>query len=199
MADDGRPTVAFETSADWAAWLAEHHAETDGVWIKLAKAGRDIVSVSYAEAIDVALCYGWIDGQKRKLDDDHWLQGFTPRRARSRWSRINRQKAEDLIAAGRMERAGLREVDRAKADGRWQAAYDSARTASVPADLQAALAANPAAAACFADLDGANRYAILYRLQEAKKPDTRARRLTAFVEMLAKGERIHPVGRQPRG
>jgi uncharacterized protein YdeI (YjbR/CyaY-like superfamily) len=147
--------------------------------------------VSYPEALDVALCHGWIDGQKRPLDERFWLQRFTPRKARSRWSKRNRARAEQLIASGEMAPAGLREVERARADGRWEAAYDSHATATVPPDLQAALDEHPAASEFFAGLDSANRYAILYRIQEARRPETRARRIATFVAMLAEGRRIH--------
>ena len=148
--------------------------------------------LSYAEALDVALAWGWIDSQKRKLDDSAWLQRFTPRRTKSPWSKINRTKAEALIAAGTMQPAGLAEVERAKADGRWAAAYDSSRTSTVPDDLAAALSGNARAAAFFATLDAANRYAVLYRVQTAAKEETRARRIATFVEMLAKHETVHP-------
>jgi uncharacterized protein YdeI (YjbR/CyaY-like superfamily) len=175
----------------WAAWLGAGHASSPGVWLKIAKKGSDARSVSYAEALDVALCHGWIDGQKRPLDDRFWLQRFTPRTPRSRWSKRNRALAERLIASGEMAPAGLREVERARADGRWEAAYDSHATATVPPDLQAALDADAGAAAFFAGLDSANRYAILYRIQEARRPETRARRIATFVAMLAEGRRIH--------
>jgi uncharacterized protein YdeI (YjbR/CyaY-like superfamily) len=175
----------------WAAWLGAGHASSPGVWLKIAKRGSDARSVSYAEALDVALCHGWIDGQKRPLDDRFWLQRFTPRTPRSRWSKRNRALAERLIASGEMAPAGLREVERARADGRWEAAYDSHATATVPPDLQAALDADAGAAAFFAGLDSANRYAILYRIQEARRPETRARRIATFVAMLAEGRRIH--------
>jgi len=188
--------MAFRTSKGWEAWLAAHHAGSDGIWLEIAKQGGSVASVSYAEAIEVALCYGWIDGQKAKLDDHRWLQRFTPRRRRSKWSRINREKAEQLIAGGRMQPAGLEEVERAKADGRWDAAYASQSSATVPDDLRRALEANPAAKAFFAELDGANRYAILYRLADAKRPATRARRLETYVGMLSRGERIHETGQR---
>jgi uncharacterized protein YdeI (YjbR/CyaY-like superfamily) len=186
------PILSFPSRAEWRAWLAAEHATSGGVWLKLAKAGSGIASVSYAEALEVALCHGWIDGQKRGFDDEFWLQRFTPRKPRSRWSRINRDKATALIERGEMEPAGLREVDAAKADGRWDAAYAGQRTATVPADLQRALDANPAAAELFATLDSANRYAILYRVQDAKRPETRARRIEKYVAMLAAGEKLHP-------
>jgi uncharacterized protein YdeI (YjbR/CyaY-like superfamily) len=184
--------VSFATRDEWRAWLELEHARSDGVWLKLAKAGSGSESVSYAEALEVALCYGWIDGQKRGLDDRHWLQRFTPRKPRSRWSRINRDKATALIERGEMRPAGLREVEAARADGRWDAAYEGQRRATVPDDLQRALDAEPAAASFFETLDGANRYAILYRVQDAKKPETRARRIEKYVAMLAAGEKLHP-------
>ena len=189
---DDLPILAFETPAAWEAWLAEHHATAPGVWLKLAKRGSGHASVTYAEALDVALAYGWIDGQKGRSDADWWLQRFTPRRPSSRWSQVNRDKALALIEAGRMQPAGMREVERARADGRWDAAYASQRTMTVPDDLRAALDANPAASAFFATLDGANRYAVLYRVQDAKRPETRARRIEQYVAMLAAGEKLHP-------
>jgi len=190
MADE-LPTIAFADAAAWEAWLEAEHARADGAWLKIAKRGAGVASVTHAEALDVALCFGWIDGTRRALDDTHFLQRFTPRRRGSRWSRINTEKATALIAAGRMRPAGLAEVEAAKEDGRWEAAYAGQRTATVPDDLEAALAANPAAAAAFATLDSRNRYAILYRLQDAKRPETRARRLERFVAMLARGETLH--------
>ncbi|GGY59410.1 hypothetical protein GCM10010363_46020 [Streptomyces omiyaensis] len=185
-------TVTFASADAFEEWLGEHHADSAGIWLKLRKKGPGVVALDYAQALDVALCYGWIDGQKAKFDDLWWLQRFTPRRRNSRWSKINRDKAAALTAQGRMRPPGRAEVDRAKADGRWEAAYDSARTITVPDDLAAALAADPAAASSFETLDGANRYAILYRVQDAKRPETRARRIEQFVAMLAKGEKPHP-------
>jgi len=187
-----QPVISFESRDVWAAWLAEHHASSPGLWVKVAKKGSGIATVSYSEALDVALCYGWIDGQKDKLDGDYWLQRFTPRRPRSKWSRINRDRVAALVARGEMQPAGLREVERAKADGRWEAAYDGQRAAAVPDDLRRELENNAAARKFFATLDSANRYAILYRLQEAKKPETRARRLKAFVTMLTERKKLHP-------
>ena len=163
----------------------------------ITKQGRGAPALSYAEALDIALAWGWIDGQKRAHDDRAWLQRFTPRRARSAWSKINRDKAEALIRAGKMQPPGLREVERARQDGRWAAAYDSARTSQVPDDLARALARNKAAAAFFETLDSANRYAILYRVQTAKKPETRAARVARFVAMLANHQTLHPA-RQKR-
>ncbi|MEV6352019.1 YdeI/OmpD-associated family protein [Streptomyces hydrogenans] len=185
-------TVTFDSAEAFEEWLGEHHADSAGIWLKLRKKGPGVVALDYAQALDVALCYGWIDGQKAKFDELWWLQRFTPRRRTSRWSKINREKVAALTAQGRMRPPGQAEVDRAKADGRWEAAYDSARTITVPDDLAAALAADPAAAASFETLDGANRYAILYRVQDAKRPETRARRIEQFVAMLAKGEKPHP-------
>jgi len=185
------PLVEFADRETWAAWLAENAESSAGVWLKLARKDGGGRSVTYAEALDVALCHGWIDGQKGAIDERHWRQRFTPRGPRSRWSKRNRGRAEELIAAGEMAPAGLREVEAARADGRWEAAYDSPATAGVPADLQAALDADPAARDFFAGLDRANRYAILYRLQEARRPETRARRLEKFVAMLREGRRIH--------
>ncbi|MFE7894710.1 YdeI family protein [Streptomyces sp. NPDC057412] len=184
--------VSFESAEAFQAWLGENHAVSPGIWLKLRKKSPGVVALDYAQALDVALCYGWIDGQKAGLDDQWWLQRFSPRTARSKWSKVNRDKVTALIEQGRMRPPGQAEVDRAKADGRWDAAYDSSRTATVPDDLAAALAAQPAAAEFFATLDRQNRYAILYRVQDAKKPETRARRIEKFVGMLAKGEKLHP-------
>jgi uncharacterized protein YdeI (YjbR/CyaY-like superfamily) len=182
----------FESVEAWERWLAEHHDEPDGVWIRLARKGSGIRSVTQPEAVETALRYGWIDGQARSFDERFYLQRFTPRRARSMWSKRNREIATALIAAGRMEPPGLREVERAKADGRWEAAYDAPSGATVPEDLQAALDADTRAAAFFATLDSRNRYAILHRIQTAKKPETRARRIAAFVAMLAEGRTLYP-------
>ncbi|MGZ4601290.1 MAG: YdeI/OmpD-associated family protein [Oryzihumus sp.] len=184
--------VSFESAEAFETWLSDHHATSAGIWLKLRKKGAGIVALDYAQALDVALCYGWIDGQKGKFDDQHWLQRFTPRTPKSKWSKINRDKVEALIGQGRMRPAGLAEVERAKTDGRWQAAYDGARTSSVPDDLVAALAANPVAAEFFETLDRQNRFAILYRIQDVKKPETRARRIEKFVAMLAEGKKLYP-------
>ncbi|MGY1499447.1 YdeI/OmpD-associated family protein [Streptomyces sp. QTS52] len=183
-------TVDFPSAEAFEAWLGENHATSPGIWLKLRKKGPGIVALNYAQALDVALCYGWIDGQKAAFDDQWWLQRFTPRRPRSKWSKVNCGKVAVLIEQGRMRPQGLAEIDRAKADGRWEAAYDSARTATVPDDLAAALTADPAAAASFETLDRQNRYAILYRIQEPKKAETRARRIEKYVAMLAKGEKL---------
>ena len=171
--------------------MEANHATADGVWIKVAKKGTGIARRSSPEALDVALCFGWIDGQRRSIDDTYYEQKYTPRRARSKWSKINVEKVAALIEAGKMRPAGLAEIERAKADGRWDAAYDSPSRISVPPDLQAELDKRPAAAANFAALKSTNRYAILYRLHDAKRPETRARRLAQFVEMLERGETLH--------
>jgi uncharacterized protein YdeI (YjbR/CyaY-like superfamily) len=184
------PVLAFERAADWRAWLASHHDRSRGVLLRIAKKGAKR-SITYAEAVDGALAWGWIDSQKRALDAAAWLQRFTPRTTKSPWSKINRAKAGALIAAGTMEPPGLAEVERAKRDGRWKQAYDGARTSSVPVDLAAALARSAKARAFFEKLDGANRYAILYRVQTAKKPETRAERIAHFVAMCARHETIH--------
>jgi uncharacterized protein YdeI (YjbR/CyaY-like superfamily) len=184
------PILTFMRAADWHAWLASHHDETRAVLLRIGKTGAK--SIAYAEALDIALAWGWIDSRKQALDDSAWLQRFSPRSATSPWSKINRQKAEGLIAAGTMLPPGLAEVERAKRDGRWERAYDGARAATVPPDLAAAFARNLRAGAFFEKLDGGNRYAILYRVQTAKKPETRAERITRFVTMCARGETIHP-------
>jgi uncharacterized protein YdeI (YjbR/CyaY-like superfamily) len=198
--DREEPILALASAAEWSAWLAEHHAHSPGVLLRLPKrTGRDAVSrapaLTYAQALEVALAWGWIDSQKRALDDDAWLQRFTPRGPRSPWSKINRAKAEALIARGAMKPSGLAEVERARADGRWARAYDGARASTVPADLAAALARNRRAQAFFDALDAANRYAILYRVQTARRAETRAERIARFVAMCARGETIHPARR----
>jgi uncharacterized protein YdeI (YjbR/CyaY-like superfamily) len=180
---------AFASRGQWEAWL-EEDPPAEGVWMLIARAASGIESVTYAEAVEVALCHGWIDGRRQRGDETHYRQHFTPRRARSKWSKINREKAEALIASGAMRPGGLAEVERAKADGRWEAAYDAASTATVPDDLAAAL--DEAGGRDFFDaLDAANRYAILHRVQDAKKPETRARRIAKFAAMCAAGERIY--------
>jgi uncharacterized protein YdeI (YjbR/CyaY-like superfamily) len=186
------PIKLFRTAAEWEAWLARHHAAAPGLWLRLAKAGQGLRSVTYAEALEAALCYGWIDGQKKRYDAQSWLQKFTPRGPRSLWSQINREKAQALIASGRMQPAGLAAIERARQNGQWDAAYTSQKNTAVPDDLRSALAANPAAEAFFHTLNSANRYAILFRLQTAKQPATRARRLAQFVDMLARGEKLYP-------
>jgi uncharacterized protein YdeI (YjbR/CyaY-like superfamily) len=182
--------VLFEDSDAFAAWLDRNHGESPGVWLRHAKKGAPLRSLSYAEALDVALCYGWIDSQKKSYDEVSWLQKFGPRGPKSLWSKINRDKIEALTAAGRMKPAGIDAVERAKADGRWDAAYDSQRNATVPDDFQAELDRSPAARDFFASLDGANRYAVLFRIQTAR-PEARAARIATLLAMLERGEKIH--------
>lgn len=186
------PLLHFKDQKAWSAWLEKHYAKSPGVWLKLAKKGSETPSVSYAEALEEALRYGWIDGQKKAHDESFWLQKFTPRGPRSVWSKVNREKAEELMRSGRMKPSGLAAVERAKENGRWDAAYDSQSRVSVPDDLQAELDHHPKAKAFFSTLNSANRYAILWRLQTAKRAETRARRLEQFVGMLERGEKIHP-------
>lgn len=190
MAKAEQPVLFFATPVELEAWIDEHGEESDGIWLKFAKKDSGIESVVYAEAVEIALSHGWIDGQAKRLDDRHYLQRFTPRRPRSKWSRINREKAERLIAEGRMRAGGLREIERAKEDGRWEDAYDSPSTATVPDDFQAALDAEPAAAEFFASLGSTKRYSFLYRITDAKRPETRAKRIAEYVELLARGETL---------
>jgi uncharacterized protein YdeI (YjbR/CyaY-like superfamily) len=185
------PVKTFKTPAAWQKWLEAHHGDEAGVWMKFAKKGTGVTTVNYAEALEVALCYGWIDAQVKRLDETYYLQRFTPRRARSKWSKKNRESATRLIEAGLMKPPGLAAIESAKADGRWDAAYDSPAHATVPDDLKRALARNKKAREFFATLSAQNRYAILFRIQDAKRPDTRARRIAQFVEMLGRGETIH--------
>jgi uncharacterized protein YdeI (YjbR/CyaY-like superfamily) len=187
----GLPVLSFATVADSEAWFEQHSAGQRGFWLRIGKAGAAAPTVTYAEALDVALCHGWIDGQKRTYDETSWLQRFTPRGLRSRWSQVNRDKAEALIKAGRMRPSGLAQVDAAKADGRWAAAYAGQRTATVPDDLAAALEADPEAKAFFESLNGANRFAILFRVQDAKRPQTRAARIAKFVQMCHNHQTLH--------
>ena len=184
--------LLFEDQAAWEQWLALHHSSSPGVWLRLAKKGSAAATVTYAQALDAALCYGWIDGQKKPESDSAWLQRFVPRAKRSIWSRINRQKAIALVESGRMQPSGLAEMERAKKDGRWDAAYDSPSNATVPEDFQTALDKNAKARAFFATLESRNRYAVLFRIQTVKKPETRARRIREFVAMLARHEKFHP-------
>jgi uncharacterized protein YdeI (YjbR/CyaY-like superfamily) len=184
------PVKLFKDQKSWSDWLDRHHDEA-GLWLRLAKKASDIQSVSYAEALEVALCYGWIDGQKKIYDESSWLQKFTPRGDRSLWSKVNREKAEELIQSGQMKPAGLAAIERAKENGRWEAAYDSPSNATVPSDFQAELDRHPEAKEFFATLNGANRYAILWRIQTVKKAETRARRIQQFIEMLERKEKIH--------
>jgi uncharacterized protein YdeI (YjbR/CyaY-like superfamily) len=184
--------LAFADARAFDAWLRKNHASSSGLWLKLAKKGAGVPSVSYAEAVEVALSWGWIDGQKKGHDDRFWLQRFCPRGKKSLWSKINREKAQALIAAGKMQPPGLAEVERAKSDGRWDAAYDSPSGSTLPDDFARALAKNARAATFFAGIDAANRYAMLWRVQTAKKAETRARHIETFVAMLARGELLHP-------
>jgi uncharacterized protein YdeI (YjbR/CyaY-like superfamily) len=188
----GLPIVAFASQQEWEAWLDAHHATAKGLWLKIAKAGSGVDTVSYAEALESALCYGWIDGQKASYEEPFWLQKFTPRGRQSKWSRVNREKATALMHQGRMKPAGLAQVEQARKNGRWEAAYEAQSTATIPDDLQRELEKHPAAQAFFATLDSRNRYAILYRLQDAKKSETRARRLATYVAMLNEQRKIYP-------
>ena len=184
------PTVPFEKKKKWATWLAKEHEKSKGLWLKLAKKNTGIPSVTYEEALDVALCYGWIDGQKRSFDEQYWLQKFTPRGLKSIWSKINTEKAERLIASGDMKPAGLKAIEAAKQDGRWAAAYSSQKNMTIPEDFQTALDKNQKAKAFFATLKSAERYSFLFRIQTAKKVETRAKRIQQFVEMLERNEKL---------
>lgn len=186
------PIVEFQRRKDWERWLRKNHRSSTGVWLRIAKKNSASSSVSYAEALEEALCYGWIDGQKRPDSEQAWLQKFTPRGKKSIWSKINREKALALSQSGRMQPAGEKQIECAQADGRWEAAYDSARTSVVPPDFQAALDANQRAREFFESLSSANRYAVLFRIQTVKKAETRARKIQEFAEMLARGEKFHP-------
>ena len=185
------PVLPFESKKKWADWLARQHDKSPGVWLKLSKKDSGIPSVTRDEALDIALCYGWIDGQGKSFDDKYWLQKFTPRRPKSIWSKINTEKVERLITSGEMKPAGFRAIEAAKQDGRWEAAYASQKNSTVPEDFQAVLNKNRKAKAFFATLKGASRYAILFRIHNAKKPETRAKRVQQFVEMLERGEKLH--------
>ena len=186
------PILTFSTQEEWEAWLEIHGRDSSGVWLRIARKSAEHTTVTYAQALESALCFGWIDGQKQAQDEQYWLQRFSPRTAKSIWSRINRQKALALVDAGRMRPAGMRQISLAKEDGRWEKAYASASSAVVPEDLQQALDANKKANAFFATLNSQNRYAILFRIQNVKKAETRARKIAQFVEMLSKGEKLYP-------
>ena len=186
------PILPFESKKKWTAWLARQHDTAAGLWLKLAKKDTGIPSVTYDEALEVALCYGWIDGQKKSFDNKYWLQKFTPRGPKSIWSKINTEKAERLIASGEMKPAGVKAIEAAKQDGRWEAAYSSQKNMSVPEDFQVALDKNMKAKAFFATLNSVNRYAILFRIHTAKKAETRAKRIQQFIEMLGRGEKLYP-------
>jgi len=186
------PLLLRESPLDWEHWLEEHHASPHGVWLKIAKKDAGGISVSYAEALDAALCHGWIDGQKKPYDDTYWLQKFTPRRPRSVWSKVNTDKATRLIESGRMRPAGLREVDAAKRDGRWDAAYQSQSKVTVPDDFQLELERHPQAKAFFDTLNKLNRYAICHRIETAKRAETRKARIDRFIAMLLANEKLYP-------
>ncbi len=192
MTSNDAVALEFAHRRAWAAWLDKNHGKSSGIWVRLAKKGSVGQSVTYSEALEVALCFGWIDGQKKGESEAAWLQKFIPRANRSIWSKINRKKALALIEDGRMKPAGLRAIERAKANGSWDAAYDSPSTAKVPNDLQAALDKNARAKAFFSELDSQNRYAVLYRIQSVKKAETRSRKIQQFIEMLARNEKLHP-------
>jgi uncharacterized protein YdeI (YjbR/CyaY-like superfamily) len=189
---DSLPIISFATWQDWETWLKEHHTHTRGVWLKIAKKETGIASVSYSEALNSALCYGWIDGQKASCDDQYWLQKFTPRRPKSIWSKVNCDKATALLASDRMQPAGIQQMELAKADGRWEAAYDSQSKITIPDDFQRELDKNQQAKEFFHTLNSVNRYAILFRIQTAKKPETRSARITKFIEMLSNNQKIYP-------
>lgn len=185
------PPTLFKSAKAFETWLKRHHATSEGLWLKLAKRGADEPSVTYLEAVETALCWGWIDSQKKSLDEQYFLQRFTPRRARSVWSKVNVEKVAALIEEGRMQAPGLAQVEAAKADGRWARAYDGARTSVAPEDLIVALDAAPKAKAFFSTLNASNRYAVLWRIQTAVKAETRAKRIAQLVEMLGRGEAVH--------
>lgn len=187
------PVLMFATKKKWAAWLARQHAQSGGIWLQLAKKDSGILSVTYEEAVDVALCYGWIDGQKKGFDDKFWLQKFTPRGPKSIWSKINTEKVERLIASGEMKPAGSKAVEAARQDGRWDAAYASQKNITVPDDFQAALDKNRKARAFFLTLKSAERYSILFRIQTARKPETRAKRIQKFIEMLERNDKARAL------
>lgn len=189
---DADPVLSFATAAAFATWLKQNHAASSGLWLQIAKKDTGVTSVTYLEAVDVALCWGWIDGQKRARDQTSWLQRFSKRGARSIWSKINVDKAEALIASGAMKAPGLAEVERARADGRWARAYAGAKTAEIPDELKAALKANDAARRFFDALDKTNRYAIIFRVHNGKKPETRVRNAEKFAAMMARGEKLYP-------
>lgn len=193
------PPLLFKNAQAFASWLKQHQATSPGIWLMIAKRNADQASITYLEAVDIALCWGWIDSQKRALDGQYFLQRFTPRRARSIWSKVNVAKVAALIQEGRMQAPGLAQVEAAKIDGRWARAYDGARLSEVPEDLGAALDAAPMAKAFFAGIDATNRYAILWRIQTAVQAQTRAKRIARFVEMLARGETVHGAKPKAKG
>jgi uncharacterized protein YdeI (YjbR/CyaY-like superfamily) len=186
------PVIRFATEKAWELWLEKHHDLSPGIWLKIAKKGMDTDTLTYRDALETALCYGWIDGQKKAFDAQWWLQKFTPRRPGSIWSKINKQKAGRLIVTGRMKPAGYSAIEEAKQNGRWNSAYESQSAITVPRDLSVELRRNAKAAAFFKSLDSANRYAILFRIKNAKKLETRRKRIARFVQMLEEGEKLHP-------
>lgn len=189
---DNYPTIAFKDQKSFETWLAKNHAKAEGVWVKIAKGASGIKSVTYAEALSVALCYGWIDGLKRAFDEIYFIQKFTPRKKNSIWSVINKQKVATLIEEGKMQDAGLAAIEVAKKNGRWEGAYESQNAITVPADLQQALDKNKKANAFFKKLSSQNRYAILFRIGNVKKPETRIRKIKEYIAMLQKHETIYP-------
>ena len=189
---DKLPILLFENQQDWETWLSEQHADSDGIWLKLAKKATGIASVNYSDALDSAICYGWIDGQKASFDDQYWLQKFTPRRSKSIWSKINCERAIALVAQGRMQPAGLKQIELAKNDGRWDKAYESQGRITIPADFQSELDNNPKAKDFFNTLNSVNRYAILFRIHNAQKPETRTARINKFIAMLSNNQTIYP-------
>jgi uncharacterized protein YdeI (YjbR/CyaY-like superfamily) len=191
-APDDKPILSFRDKKAWLKWLDRNHAKSSGIWLRLAKKGTGVKSVTRDESLDVALCYGWIDGMAKSEGDEYWLQKYTPRTKRSIWSKRNREIVQRLIESGEMQPAGLAEIERAKADGRWDAAYDSPKNMAVPEDLEKALSRNKKARASFESLDSRNRFAILFRIHTAKKAETREKRIGQFIEMLARNEKIYP-------
>lgn len=191
-AADGLEILELRSRGDWRKWLDKNHSQQDGVWLKFAKKASGITTVNYGEALEEALCYGWIDSQTKSLDDKYYLQKFSPRRARSVWSKINVGKIEKLMAEGKMQPAGLAQVEAAKADGRWEAAYHSPANIVMSEDFAKALDKNKKAKEFYETLSKGNKYAILWRLQQAKRPETRERNIKKFIDMLVAGQKFHP-------
>jgi uncharacterized protein YdeI (YjbR/CyaY-like superfamily) len=191
MPNDNLPVISFESSSQWEKWLVENHTQQNGVWLRIFKKDSGVASVTYAEALDEALCYGWIDGQKNKYDERSWLQKFTPRRKKSIWSKINTLHVERLIESGKMKEAGTKEIEAAQQDGRWQQAYDSHKNMTLPEDFLYQLEKDPKAKVFFETLNKTNKYSIAFQLQTAKKPETREKRMKVILEKLAKGEKFH--------
>jgi uncharacterized protein YdeI (YjbR/CyaY-like superfamily) len=187
---DGLPVILFETQESWSKWL-EINESAAGIWVQIAKKGSGINSINYQETLEVALCFGWIDGVKNTFDDKSWVQRFTPRKPNSKWSKINRNKAEELITVGKMRPSGMAAIELAKQKGIWEAAYDSQKNATIPDDLQKELYKNPEAAEFFSSLNSVNKYAIIYRLQVSRNPEIRTKKLAQFIEMLIRKEKLH--------